>query len=200
MQINNSSVIRIMVGKFPTANPATVKMLKIMFLFQVGWRITVQWIAGNFACKAFLFLRAFGLYLSSNVLVCVSLDRYFAVLHPLRVTDARRRGKVMLAYAWGVSLIYAVPQVNVLQSPTRHHFYPRTQTLSLKIDFPLAERRIPRFPTSCVQEIPTVCFFRIFHFRWPRDSIQLILCRRYVLYSFVGDRCGVHGNHVRNFE
>lgn len=80
-------------------------------LLQVGWRMTGQWIAGNLACKVFLFLRAFGPYLSSNVLVCVSLDRYFAVLHPLKVNDARRRGKVLLAFAWGTSFIYCIPQV-----------------------------------------------------------------------------------------
>ncbi|XP_077288091.1 adipokinetic hormone/corazonin-related peptide receptor variant I-like [Arctopsyche grandis] len=82
----------------------------VMIPLEVGWRITVKWMAGNFACKAFLFLRAFGLYLSSNVLICVSLDRYFAVLHPLRVTDARRRGRMMLACAWGFSLICSFPQ------------------------------------------------------------------------------------------
>ena len=53
---------------------------------EIGWRITTQWIAGNLACKLFLFLRAFGLYLSSMVLVCISLDRYFAICHPLRVS------------------------------------------------------------------------------------------------------------------
>lgn len=80
--------------------------------FQVGWRVTGKWIAGNVACKVFLFLRAFGPYLSSNVLVCVSLDRYFAVLHPLKVNDARRRGKIMLAFAWGTSFVYCIPQVS----------------------------------------------------------------------------------------
>ncbi|GJQ69040.1 GPRGNR3 [Trypoxylus dichotomus] len=89
----------------------------------VGWRITVQWLAGNFACKVFLFLRAFGLYLSSNVLVCVSLDRYFAVLHPLRVNDARRRGKIMLAVAWGLSLLCAIPQ-SIVFHVSSHPKYP----------------------------------------------------------------------------
>lgn len=79
----------------------------------------MQWLAGNFACKVFLFLRAFGLYLSSNVLVCVSLDRYFAVLHPLRVNDARRRGKIMLAFAWGMSLLCAIPQVRIIRTSPR---------------------------------------------------------------------------------
>lgn len=83
----------------------------IMMPLEIGWRLTTQWVAGNIACKLFLFLRAFGLYLSSNVLVCISIDRYFAVLHPLRVSDARRRGKMMLTVAWILSFVCSVPQV-----------------------------------------------------------------------------------------
>ncbi|XP_049838091.1 adipokinetic hormone/corazonin-related peptide receptor variant I-like [Schistocerca gregaria] len=79
---------------------------------EVGWRLTTQWVAGDAACKVFLLLRAFGLYLSSNVLVCVSLDRYFAVLHPLKVNDARRRGKIMLVFAWLIAFACSVPQVS----------------------------------------------------------------------------------------
>ncbi|XP_055696278.1 adipokinetic hormone/corazonin-related peptide receptor variant I-like [Lutzomyia longipalpis] len=82
----------------------------IMIPLEIGWRITVEWYAGNIACKIFLFLRAFCLYLSSNVLVCVSLDRCFAVVYPLRVTDARKRGKCMLGVAWLVATLYSIPQ------------------------------------------------------------------------------------------
>lgn len=85
------------------------------FNFQVGWRITVEWQAGNLACKVFLFARAFCLYLSSNVLVCVSLDRCFAVIYPLRVSAARRRGKLMLSCAWCIALVYAFPQVSIFK-------------------------------------------------------------------------------------
>ncbi|OXU17841.1 hypothetical protein TSAR_015270, partial [Trichomalopsis sarcophagae] len=37
-------------------------------------------------------------------------SRYFAVLYPLRVNDARRRGKLMLSVAWFFSVLYAIPQ------------------------------------------------------------------------------------------
>lgn len=84
----------------------------VMIPLEVGWRATTQWLAGNAACKVLLFLRAFGLYLSSMVLVCVSLDRYFAILYPLRVNDARRRGKLMLTAAWLVSIVCSLPQVS----------------------------------------------------------------------------------------
>ena len=83
----------------------------VMIPLEVGWRVTTQWLAGNLACKLFLFMRAFGLYLSSNILVCISLDRYFAIIYPLKVSDARRRSKLMLSFAWFTSLLCSVPQV-----------------------------------------------------------------------------------------
>ncbi|XP_063708546.1 adipokinetic hormone/corazonin-related peptide receptor variant I-like [Culicoides brevitarsis] len=89
---------------------ADLMVALVMIPLEVGWRITVEWQAGNFACKAFSFARAFCLYLSSNVLVCVSLDRCFAVIYPLRVSAARRRGKLMLTCAWLIALVYAFPQ------------------------------------------------------------------------------------------
>lgn len=47
-------------------------------------------------CKVLMFFRVFGIYLSSTVLVCFSLDRYFAVLHPLQVmTDRMRSHRAM---------------------------------------------------------------------------------------------------------
>lgn len=85
----------------------------VMIPLEIAWRITVSWIAGNAVCKVMLFMRAFGPYLSSMVLVCISLDRYFAILHPLRVNDAQRRGKIMLTLAWIISILCSVPQVNV---------------------------------------------------------------------------------------
>ncbi|CAH2087010.1 unnamed protein product [Euphydryas editha] len=54
---------------------ADLIVIFIVIPLEIGWRTTNAWLAGNTACKVFLVLRAFGLYLSSNVLVCISLDR-----------------------------------------------------------------------------------------------------------------------------
>lgn len=86
----------------------------VMIPLEIAWRITVAWIAGNVACKIMLFMRAFGPYLSSMVLVCISLDRYFAILHPLKVNDAQRRGKIMLVLAWLISILCSIPQVIIV--------------------------------------------------------------------------------------
>ena len=80
--------------------------------FQVGWRLLRFWLAGNAACKLFAFLRAFGFYLSSMVLIVVSLDRYIAILYPLRANSKfARRGNFMLVVAWVVSALCSLPQV-----------------------------------------------------------------------------------------
>ncbi|XP_076344753.1 adipokinetic hormone/corazonin-related peptide receptor variant I-like [Tachypleus tridentatus] len=85
----------------------------IMIPLEIGWRITMKWVAGDAACKIMQFLRAFGPYLSSMVLVCISLDRYFAILHPLKVNDAHRRSKIMLTFAWLISIMCSIPQYNL---------------------------------------------------------------------------------------
>ncbi|XP_058809239.1 adipokinetic hormone/corazonin-related peptide receptor variant I-like isoform X2 [Phymastichus coffea] len=99
---------------------------------EIGWRITVQWIAGDVACKVLQFIRAFGLYLSNNILICVSLDRYFAVLYPLRMNDARRRGKFMLTVAWVSSIVYTIPQSIVFHVSTHPQHKNFTQCVSFE--------------------------------------------------------------------
>lgn len=42
---------------------------------EIGWAFTVQWVAGDVMCRLMSFFRTFGLYLSSFVLVCISMDR-----------------------------------------------------------------------------------------------------------------------------
>jgi len=83
----------------------------LMMPLEIGWNATVSWNAGDGMCRFMSFFRIFGLYLSSFVLVCISLDRYHAVLNPLRMPDADRRGKIMLIFAWVASFVCSLPQV-----------------------------------------------------------------------------------------
>lgn len=47
----------------------------LMMPMEIGWAVTVSWIAGDIMCRVMAFFRTFGLYLSSFVLVCISVDR-----------------------------------------------------------------------------------------------------------------------------
>jgi hypothetical protein len=47
-----------------------------MMPLEIIWAITVSWWAGDILCRVCSFFRIFGLFLSSNIVVCISIDRY----------------------------------------------------------------------------------------------------------------------------
>ena len=92
---------------------------------EIFWRITIQWVGGEILCKACQFFRAFGLYLSSNILICICLDRFVAILFPLRMVGATRRVKTMIAIAWLAAALFSAPQVRNLIYLSVTFFYER---------------------------------------------------------------------------
>lgn len=48
------------------------------------WSFTVQWMAGDAACKLVKIFQMFALYLSTNVLVLIGIDRWVAVKYPMK--------------------------------------------------------------------------------------------------------------------
>lgn len=77
------------------------------------WNITLQWRAGDLACRLLMYLRLLAMYASAFVTVVISLDRQAAILRPLAITRARRRNRIMLYVAWLLSAGLSVPQVPV---------------------------------------------------------------------------------------
>ena len=47
-----------------------------MMPVEIGWAATVMWTAGDVLCRVCAFFKIFGLFLSGNILICISLDRY----------------------------------------------------------------------------------------------------------------------------
>lgn len=90
----------------------------LMMPLEIGWAITVSWKAGDVMCRIMAFFRMFGLYLSSFVLVCISMDRYYAVIKPLQLWDVDKRGKIMLSFAWVGSVVCSLPQTIVFHLET----------------------------------------------------------------------------------
>ncbi|KAJ3640370.1 hypothetical protein Zmor_003672 [Zophobas morio] len=80
---------------------------------EIGWASTVAWHAGDVMCRIMMFFRIFGLYLSSFILVCISVDRFYAVLKPLYLRALDRRDKAMLAGAWIGATLCSLPQMVV---------------------------------------------------------------------------------------
>ncbi|XP_037024498.1 gonadotropin-releasing hormone receptor isoform X2 [Bradysia coprophila] len=89
---------------------------------EIGWAVTVAWTAGDAMCRLMAFFRTFGLYLSSNVLVCISIDRYFAVIKPMSLAGMDRRGKVMLVLAWTAACVFSIPQAIIFHLENHPQF------------------------------------------------------------------------------
>lgn len=85
---------------------------------------TVEWYAGDAMCRIMSFCRVFGIYLSSYIIICVSLDRYYAILKPLKISGIDSRTRIMLATAWLGAAICSAPQVYLFQLRT----HPKVST------------------------------------------------------------------------
>jgi hypothetical protein len=48
------------------------------------WSYTVEWLAGDVLCKLVKIFQMFALYLSTNVLVLIGIDRFVAVKYPMK--------------------------------------------------------------------------------------------------------------------
>ncbi|XP_048733130.1 adipokinetic hormone/corazonin-related peptide receptor variant I-like isoform X4 [Ostrea edulis] len=103
----------------------------IMLPLEIIWNITVAWKAGDPACRILMFFRILGLYLSSFILVTISLDRYFAIVHPLSLNDADKRGRIMLILAWCFSIVASIPQSVIFHVET----HPKHKTFTQCVTF-----------------------------------------------------------------
>ena len=75
------------------------------------WASTVQWLAGNAMCKVVKFLQVFGLYLSTYIIVIISIDRCYAILDPMSRNSAPKRVRLLIILAWIFSALFSLPQV-----------------------------------------------------------------------------------------
>ena len=91
---------------------ADLVVINFTILIEIFWRITVRWQAGELGCKIFQFMRIFGLYVTSMIIICITLDRFFAFVHPLSVLKSNERNKYLLISAYIISIIASLPNVS----------------------------------------------------------------------------------------
>ncbi|XP_061621706.1 putative gonadotropin-releasing hormone II receptor isoform X2 [Phyllopteryx taeniolatus] len=132
-----------------------------------AWNITVQWMAGDLACRLLMFLKLLAMYSGAFVTVVISLDRQSAILHPLAINEARRRNRFMLAAAWGMSVLLSVPQLFLFHNVTIKHPEDFTQcTTRGSFRSHWHETAYNMFTFFCLFLLPLVimitCYTRIF--------------------------------------
>ncbi|KAH3869386.1 hypothetical protein DPMN_032549 [Dreissena polymorpha] len=68
-----------------------------------------SWPFGETMCPIVSFLQVVTVFMSSFTLVAISLDRYWAIVHPLRHKMKRRQGFVVISIIWMLSIIIPLP-------------------------------------------------------------------------------------------
>ena len=91
--------------------------LMVIFLtigVELIWRITIKWETGEFGCKIVQFWRIFPLYLTSLMMICISLDRFYAFVFPLTIFKSKERNFFFIITSYIVSFLASIPQVTTL--------------------------------------------------------------------------------------
>ncbi|MED6232935.1 hypothetical protein ATANTOWER_004468 [Ataeniobius toweri] len=140
----------------------------IVMPVDAAWNITVQWLAGDFACRLLMFLKLLAMYSCAFVTVVISLDRQSAILNPLAITEAHMRNRIMLAVAWGMSVMLSIPQIFLFHNVTIIHPEDFTQCTTWgNFATRWHETAYNMFTFSCLFLLPLVimitCYTRIFH-------------------------------------
>uniref|UniRef100_A0A914LH21 G-protein coupled receptors family 1 profile domain-containing protein n=1 Tax=Meloidogyne incognita TaxID=6306 RepID=A0A914LH21_MELIC len=72
-------------------NISDLLILLIHALGKLGWLITYEWKGGECLCRIFNFLSMFTLYLSSNIVICIALDRLTTVLNAQKLNMGQQK-------------------------------------------------------------------------------------------------------------
>ncbi|KAF8383552.1 gnrr-6 [Pristionchus pacificus] len=95
--------------------------LMLLFFYALPkllWNITYEWKGTDSMCKTHNYLSMASYYLSSNIIVCIALDRLRTVLGASKI----RRGKstrsirLLIFFAWFFAFAWSLPQFVVFQT------------------------------------------------------------------------------------
>ncbi|XP_063306710.1 neuropeptide S receptor [Pelobates fuscus] len=73
------------------------------------WRFTGDFMAPDFVCKIVRYMQVVLLYASTYVLVSLSIDRYHAIVHPMKFLQGEKQAKILIAVAWTLSFLFSIP-------------------------------------------------------------------------------------------
>lgn len=80
-----------------------------------------SWMLGDFLCKIYMFVHALSYTASIMILVLVCIERYLAIIHPIRCRSILTRGRlrIIVMIVWILAGIYASPRF--IYVDTIHH-------------------------------------------------------------------------------
>lgn len=75
------------------------------------WKVTYQWLAGDFLCKFIKYMQMLSLYASTFIIVVISLDRCIVITNPFMRIDQHLVVRLMITFAWIAAAVCSIPQV-----------------------------------------------------------------------------------------
>ncbi|XP_014748094.1 PREDICTED: prokineticin receptor 2-like [Sturnus vulgaris] len=79
--------------------------------FEMDYYVVQQlsWEHGHILCASVNYLRTASLYVSTNALLAIAVDRYLAIVHPLKPRMNYQTATFLIALIWVVSILVAIP-------------------------------------------------------------------------------------------
>uniref|UniRef100_T1J5B1 G-protein coupled receptors family 1 profile domain-containing protein n=1 Tax=Strigamia maritima TaxID=126957 RepID=T1J5B1_STRMM len=100
--VTNFFIVNLAVGDI------TMAILCIPFTFVANF-VTMYWPFGSIMCPIVTYAQAVSVFISAYTLVAISIDRYIAILYPLRPRMTKLQAKVIILLIWVVSLVTPLP-------------------------------------------------------------------------------------------
>ncbi|XP_072185519.1 neuropeptide S receptor [Excalfactoria chinensis] len=81
----------------------------VNIMTDIIWRYTGDFMAPDIVCRVIRYLQVVLLYASTYVLVSLSIDRYHAIVYPMKFMQGERQAKVLIGVAWSLSFLFSIP-------------------------------------------------------------------------------------------
>ncbi|RWS26368.1 ACP receptor 2 long-like protein [Leptotrombidium deliense] len=171
---------------------ADIIVIFVTITIEIIWRLTISWNTGQLSCKFVLTMRIFGLYLSSMILICISIDRYFAFVFPFSFNNAKQRNKRLLISAYLSSIALSIPQAFVYHIE-RHPIFPGfTQCMSDNYFTSKWKERMYNVTSLCgMYFVPLIvivfCYSNILytlHSNGASRKINMYMYKRMLVYTY----------------
>ncbi|XP_041033008.1 prokineticin receptor 2-like [Carcharodon carcharias] len=91
--------------------------------FEMDYYVIKQlsWEHGHVLCASVNYLRTVSLYVSTNALLAIAIDRYLAIVHPLKPRMKFQTAYVLIGVVWVASLLMAIPSAYFTAETTIPH-------------------------------------------------------------------------------
>ena len=80
------------------------------------WLVKGTWVLHDVTCKVTFFTHFFNTAVSAGLLACISMDRYYVIVHPLKLKMTRAQTRELITFVWVLMLCVSAPSLFVFKA------------------------------------------------------------------------------------